>query len=1014
MRVVFCILLCFIQLFCFAQIKTAFPAFKLKEITQREKLSDPYTISITQDKDGLMWVGTNTGLNRLDGYTVKTFFYNPTKADGLSNNTIMDLNVNFNNKCWISTGNGICYYDYDTKKIKRINSDTDKVLYATLIPAKDRLLAISEIDGKWYAVDKNNKLTNLHFKMNYDTIGEQIKKGIPFSNKKDDLHYWTFTGTCLVNINLNTLKIQDAINLGEIFKTHHLHSILEDGNYLWISTWGRGLLRYNLLTKELIYLKSKNTYFKQTVKFKDANNKYWIVSANQNGYSIVDPTTLELKDYLLGADTYKVCVDKQNTIWFGTANGLFYAENKKEFIQIKQVFDNYISPNEINELKETLPWNLYSTSEYYFIPLTNEKAMLQFDKNWRFIKYFESNKNRGKQGVLAYENITGIYEKDNFYWVITYTGLVKCKKDFTPIKWFYANVPDAKYGDLNELKNLNILDNDKIVFRSSYAIQYFDTKKEAFINTFVKTKDSISNFPDGYVGYFACRGDYCYFVTQHTGLYQLNLKTGSIQNIPLPYNNTALTKIVIDDDMVWVGSYNGLIKYNTKTKVAKTYLQQDGLYNDFIVGLTISKSKMLWMVTASSVSCLNTKTDEIKNFYIKAGIGGGNSYGEKVMMDDNDNIVFGIKNYIGFIDKEILNEVAIPKKSIITELLVNNNDATWQIKEGEKNITLTSTENSISVHFTMEKAEENNTYFYKLNNDWRSLNSGRIELAGLASGRYKIYVSNQPKDNALNDFIIITIKPPFYKAWWFFILCVLGISAILYAFFKVRTNSIRKQTLLQKTYEQKLAESEMQTLRSQMNPHFMFNTLNSINSYIIQNKTALASEYLTTFSKLMRSILDLSKQETVPLAKEISALKMYIELEALRLENKFDYNIIIDKNVEEESIKIPSLIIQPFVENAIWHGLHNKNTQGHIDIHVKETVEHNLIITIEDDGIGRKASAAIKQEQVKHKSYGIDITLSRIKLLNEHNSVTFIDLYDKKNNATGTRVTIQLNTQYND
>jgi sensor histidine kinase YesM len=314
----------------------------------------------------------------------------------------------------------------------------------------------------------------------------------------------------------------------------------------------------------------------------------------------------------------------------------------------------------------------------------------------------------------------------------------------------------------------------------------------------------------------------------------------------------------------------------------------------------------------------------------------------------------------------------------------------------------------------MENAEESNTYFYKLNNEWRSSNSGRIELAGLAPGKYKIYVANQPKDNALNDFITIVIKPPFYKTGWFFALCVLGTGAILYAFFKVKTNSIRKETLLQKTYEQKLAESEMQTLRSQMNPHFMFNTLNSINSYIIQNKTAVASEYLTTFSKLMRSILDLSKQETVPLSKEIAALKMYIELEALRLENKFDYNISIDSNIDDESIKIPSLIIQPFVENAIWHGLHNKNDKGNIEIKVKENVEHNLIITIEDDGIGRKASALIKQEQVKHKSYGIDITINRLKLLNNNNSVTFTDLYDEKNMAVGTRVTILLNTQYND
>jgi sensor histidine kinase YesM len=245
-------------------------------------------------------------------------------------------------------------------------------------------------------------------------------------------------------------------------------------------------------------------------------------------------------------------------------------------------------------------------------------------------------------------------------------------------------------------------------------------------------------------------------------------------------------------------------------------------------------------------------------------------------------------------------------------------------------------------------------------------------------------------------------------------LCFLCAGSILFALYKMRINNIRKQTLLQKTYEQKLGESEMKVLRSQMNPHFMFNTLNSINSYIIQNKTTLASEYLTTFSKLMRSILDLSKQEKIALSREIVSLKMYLELESLRLENKFDYSISIDQNIDDEIIKIPSLIIQPFVENAIWHGLHNKESKGNIFITIKETDKNNLLITIEDDGIGRQAAAAIKQEQIKHKSYGIDITINRLQLLNNNNSVTFTDLYDENNMATGTKVIIQLNTQYND
>ncbi len=1010
MRFVFLTCLYVIHCCCIAQSSTTFPVFTLKEIIKKENLCDPFVITIAQDNDGLMWAGTNTGLNRLDGYTVKNFFFNPTKTNGLSNNTITDLNAHFNNKLFVGTGNGICYYDYTTKKINRIFSDTNKVLYPIFIPAKDKLLAISNIDGSWHAIDKNNTLTNLHYKLDYNAIEKQIKTGVPFSTNKSNLHHWTFIGSCLVNINLNSLTIQDAVNLGDVFKTYHIHSIVEDGNYLWISTWGKGLVRYNLITKELVYLTSKYIYNKHSTLFKDANNKTWVITTHENGYAIVDPATLALQDYEIGASAYTVFVDKQNTIWFGTNNGLFYAENKKPFVKVNEVFDNYISPNTTNKTEKTLPWNLYSTNEYYFIPLTNKKAMLQFDKTWNCIKYYEPNKNAGKPSVLAFEYISGIYEKNNFYWIITYNGLVKCKKDFTPIKWFYANVPDAKKEETHELRNLIVLNNNNILFKSNYGIHYFDTNKETFINTFTATKNNANNFPDEYVAHIAAKNELCYFIVHHKGLYQLNLRTGTTAHIPLPYNNVALSKVVVEGDNVWIGSYNGLIKYNTKTKLAKTYLQQDGLFNDFIVGLTLSKTNMLWMVTASSISCLDTKTDAIKNFYKKTGLSGGNAYGEKINIDDNDNIVFGIRNYIGFINKEILDEVEQPKKSIITALLINNKDTLWQLNNNEKYISLPSTQNSISIHFAMENTEENNTYFYKLNNEWRSTTSGQIDLAGLAPGTYIIHVANQPKDNAVNDFITITIRQPFYNTWWFIAVCAISIGGILYAFFKAKANSIRKQALLQKTYNQKLVESEMQTLRSQMNPHFMFNTLNSINSYIIQHKTDLASAFLTTFSKLMRSILDLSKHETVALSKEIAALKMYIELEALRLENKFDYSIRIDQQIDEESTTIPSLIIQPFVENAIWHGLHSKSTQGTIFINVTETAEQQLVITIEDDGIGRKASAAMKNNQVTHTSHGIDITINRVKLLNNNNSVTFTDLYDEHNIAAGTRVTIILNT----
>jgi LytS/YehU family sensor histidine kinase len=201
-----------------------------------------------------------------------------------------------------------------------------------------------------------------------------------------------------------------------------------------------------------------------------------------------------------------------------------------------------------------------------------------------------------------------------------------------------------------------------------------------------------------------------------------------------------------------------------------------------------------------------------------------------------------------------------------------------------------------------------------------------------------------------------------------------------------------------------IKEAEMQTLRSQMNPHFIFNSLNSINSYIIQNKASEASGYLTTFSKLMRNILDNSKHKTINLDKEIKTLDLYMQLEAVRLEHKFTYTLNYPDDLDIETMQIPPLALQPFIENAIWHGIQNKKEAGHINVDFQSGEDENLIITITDDGIGRKASALLKKNQTAHKSYGIDITTNRLLMLNPNNSVQIIDLYDTNNNPTGTQI----------
>jgi len=229
---------------------------------------------------------------------------------------------------------------------------------------------------------------------------------------------------------------------------------------------------------------------------------------------------------------------------------------------------------------------------------------------------------------------------------------------------------------------------------------------------------------------------------------------------------------------------------------------------------------------------------------------------------------------------------------------------------------------------------------------------------------------------------------------------------------KIKTDKLIKEAL-ERSYEKKLSDSEMQALRAQMNPHFLFNSLNSINSFIIKNQQEEASEYLSKFSMLIRKVLSNSKESKITLGNELEALELYLEMEALRVNNAFSYQINIGENVERDYLEIPPLIIQPYVENSIWHGLmHKTGGNGKLKINIKQDQE-TLICTIEDNGIGRVAAAKIKSESgIKQKSFGMNITKERLEYINEKfkdsSHVTVIDLKDSEGNASGTRVIIKI------
>lgn len=270
----------------------------------------------------------------------------------------------------------------------------------------------------------------------------------------------------------------------------------------------------------------------------------------------------------------------------------------------------------------------------------------------------------------------------------------------------------------------------------------------------------------------------------------------------------------------------------------------------------------------------------------------------------------------------------------------------------------------------------------------------------------QIAFDTKQKESELLQNEIDISKAKRQKNIWLILAALGGLIAIV--FWQRAKRKELKNSQLKIEQQQVVALLEMKALRSQMNPHFLFNTLNSINWYIIKNKPIEASKYLTKFSKLVRHILENSKVDFISLKQELETLQLYVDLEKIRFEQEFDFEIQLDNRLDSSAISIPPLILQPFVENSIWHGLMSKKEKGKIIINI-EKKEDVLYLTIGDNGIGRKASKALQNKSnPSKKSHGVQITIDRIKALNRtliSHPVTFTDSLEPE---TGTQVEIRI------
>jgi hypothetical protein len=446
----------------------------------------------------------------------------------------------------------------------------------------------------------------------------------------------------------------------------------------------------------------------------------------------------------------------------------------------------------------------------------------------------------------------------------------------------------------------------------------------------------------------------------------------------------------------------------------------------------------LWMSAISGIGIFDTKKNESRYLALEEDMltGSNQDYSPCYKLRNGDFVIGKATGFYTLSPDDVLKETR-PPQIVVSNFIVfgkqekaGENNILKKIAPGSKEISLNYNENVFSLEFAAIHygKPEDNRHMYMLegyDKGWHKAGFDRkISYYNVPPGRYvmKLKASNNRGRWVEQDTDII-ISPAWWNTWWFRIVAAFTVFASFYAIIRSRVQSRFKSQLQRSENEKQLSalqhkttELEMYALRSQMNPHFIFNSLNSINRFILQNNKDLASEYLTKFSKLVRLIFHNSQTALITIDSEMEALQLYLELEALRFDYHFDFNIAIQQDLDISALKVPPLIIQPFVENAIWHGLMHKEEKGHIEIGL--IVENDLLVCrIKDDGIGRKKAAELKgNSKNTHKSMGMRITADRIALLQRqkliHNTIQINDLVLADGSAGGTEIIIKLPLRY--
>ena len=1037
------IILILVCIFSCLKISTSYAnireSFNFKNITIEDGLSQSTVETIYQDSKGYIWIGTNDGLDRYNGYEFKHYKHDKYDKNSIANNYIVDIIEDKNGYIWVSTIGGLSRINPDKDEIKNYYSKEDSGNLSNsnlwqILCTKDNRLIASTIDGL-NVYDKNkDKFTRILYKE-----GELPSQYIYSLEEDINGHIWVGTDNGLVELDkdLNIVKsYHDTIGDSDVYNVYD-----DSKGNIWVCTLDNGLFKINLDDKSVENYKNNNSKISipsNNVRdiISDSEGKLWI--ATDKGLCTFDYEREEFITYnkklyqsnsLIDDEIFCLLKDSSGLIWIGTYSGISRFNPNSNFTHFK------LDPYEDNSISGNVIHGIYEDDDKTLWIGTNESGVNII--NGESIKHL--NKENSNLVSDLIEDITGF---KNYIFIGTNEGLsVLVKNDKTVKNYTITNYTTKDGLPSNKIRSLFIDSKGYLWIGTNKGLAILDINNNKIIDiTYILDEMGVS---DKFIRavYEDSKGNYYIGCFLEGGLIKINPNTKeykiykNIENDDSSISNNSIR--YINEDLygnILVGTSHGINILNLSTDKFNHYTEKDGLINNTIYGILVDKNNGIWMSTNAGISKLSTEDATFKNFTITDGLQSNEFNGRACFKSKDGNMYFGGIN--GF---NVFNSQDIELSTFEPKVIFDNFEINGTNKKDISNIKFKSNENNIKINFFTNDYKNTKTtqYYYKLEgleNEWNMTNSNSLVFVNLGSGDYTLKIKTITQHGVMSDesSVHFTINPPIWRSnYAICIYLILIIISILRYMHKVntldrlvneRTNKLRKEMEKNEQLFKKVL-----SLEQNKNNYFVnlshelrtpLNVLSSINQLIkefTKKDNFITPEKLSYYMGIMdrncsrllsliNNLIDHTKiennsyiinkkdEDIVYLVEEtVLDMKDYIEEKGLEL--------IFDTDVEEKVIRCDKVDIERCIINLVGNAVKFTPEGGLIEVLLQD-LDDKVKIIVKDNGIGiseenqkiifDRFNQVVDESSEQKGGSGLGLTITK-QLITLHNGEIYVE-----------------------